>query len=76
MKNLNIIKILSFLNAIRIEYREYRGAALVSLTSALAPLSEIFCILNQKALAFFIGFVQIPMPFGLLFFYLGKINNY
>ena len=58
------------------EYREYRGAALVSLTSALAPLSEIFCILNQKALAFFIGFVQIPMPFGLLIIYLGKINNY
>ena len=52
------------------EHREYKGAALVSLTSALAPLSENLDILNQKALTFFIGFVQIPMPFGLLIFYL------
>ena len=58
------------------EYKEYRGEALVSLASALAPLSENLCILSQKALTFFIGFVKIPMPFGLLFFYLGKINNY
>ena len=28
------------------EYREYRGAALVSLTNALAPLAENLCILN------------------------------
>ena len=58
------------------EHREYKGAALVSLTSALSPLSENLDILNQKALTFFIGFVQIPMPFGLLIFYLRKINYY
>ena len=77
MKNLIFILYFHFLYySICEKYREYRGATRESLTSAHARLSEILGILNQKALAFFIGFVQIPMPFGLLIIYLGKINNY
>ncbi len=56
IKNGNIIKILLLFLLYCKEYREDEGEALVSLITASFSLPNNLVNLNQKALAFFIGF--------------------